>query len=82
MRWLRRLLYRLFLPQPDVIVDRLERTEECECGEIMPVSQAHLIVDTADDFETGGGWVQSAAFCPVHCPGGCNHQEDHDHADA
>lgn len=67
---------------PDVVVDRLERTEECECGAVLPVSHAHLIVAVEDDPESGGGWVQSAAFCAAHCPGGCNHEEDHEHADA
>lgn len=81
MRWLQRICRRL-RPTPDQIVDRLERTEECECGTVLPVSQAHLITDVDLDEETGGGWAQTAAFCPAHCPGGCDHQEDHDHAHA
>lgn len=62
--------------------DPLERRELCECGRWLPISEAHLIVDVEDDAESGGGWAQLAAFCPEHCPGGCDHQEDHDHAHA
>lgn len=82
MRWLRRIVYRLFLPPPDDTVDLLERRELCECGRDIPISEAHLIIDVEADTESGGGWVQTAAFCPEHCPGGCDHQEEHDHAHA
>lgn len=58
-----------------------ERTEECICGAALPVSRAHIVRDVIEDLESDGGWTLSAAFCAAHCPGGCNHQEDHDHAD-
>lgn len=74
-----RALWRRLAGTPEV-EDSLERRELCECGEWLPISDAHLIIDTEDDPESGGGWAQTAAYCPEHCPGGCDHQEDHDHA--
>ena len=56
---------------------RPERTELCPCGAEQPVSRMHLVTDAVPDPETQGGTAMVAAFCPAHCPGGCNHQEDH-----
>lgn len=88
MRSFARLLRRLaaFLGFIDRLepesLDLLRRRELCECGRWDYIDEMHLIIDAEDDPESGGGWVQSAAFCPAHCPGGCDHEEIHDRSHA
>jgi hypothetical protein len=57
-----------------------ERLEECSCGAVVPVSKAHLVSTVfadADEVAMGGNTAVVAAFCRAHCPGGCNHPNEH-----
>lgn len=57
-----------------------ERTDECTCGALMPISKAHLLVavfSEREEAEHGGMTAVSAAYCRSHCPGGCNHPKEH-----
>ena len=57
-----------------------ERTEECTCGKVLPISKMHIVGTSFGpdgEFGNDGGSFVTATFCPEHCPGGCNKERAH-----